>query len=55
MVSLEVSGGENVPGIYGAYTPRNFTYLARGPLNSNLRTEYGTTLKKAMYGPITAD
>ena len=29
-VSFEVSGGENVPGIPGACTTRNFTYLAWG-------------------------
>ena len=30
-VSFEVSGGENVPGITGAFATRNFTYLVRGP------------------------
>ena len=30
-VSFEVADGENVPGIPGACTTRNFTYLARGP------------------------
>ena len=30
-VSFEVSGGGNVPGIPGAFTTRNFTYLVRGP------------------------
>ena len=30
--SLTRSGGENVPGIPGAYATRNFTYLARDPL-----------------------
>ena len=29
---LTRGGGENVPGIPGACTTRNFTYLARGPL-----------------------
>ena len=29
--SLFSGGGENVPGIPGACTTRNFTYLARGP------------------------
>ena len=29
--SLTCGGGENVSGIPGAYTTRNFTYLARGP------------------------
>ena len=29
--SLTNGGGENVPGIPGACTTRNFTYLARGP------------------------
>ena len=29
--SLTSGGGENVPGIPGACTARNFTYLARGP------------------------
>ena len=32
VVSFEVGRGENVPGIPSAYTTRNFTYLARGPL-----------------------
>ena len=36
-VSFEVGGGENVPGIPGACTTHNFTYLARGPLLANLR------------------
>ena len=31
MVSVEVDGGENVPGIPGACATRNFTYLVRGP------------------------
>ena len=30
-VSFEVGGGENVPGIPGAYANRNFAYLIRGP------------------------
>ena len=30
-VSFEVGGGENVPGIPGAYATNNFTYLVRGP------------------------
>ena len=30
--SLTRSGGENVPGIPGAWANRNFTYLVRGPL-----------------------
>ena len=30
-VSFEVADGKNVPGIPGACTTRNFTYLARGP------------------------
>ena len=30
-VSFEVGGGENVPGIPGAWANRNFTYLVRGP------------------------
>ena len=30
-LSLEVCGGENVPGIPGACATRNFTHLARGP------------------------
>ena len=29
--SLSRGGGENVPGIPGAWATRNFTYLARGP------------------------
>ena len=31
---LKSAGWENVPGIPGACTTRNLTYLARGPLNS---------------------
>ena len=31
MVSVEVTGGENVPGIPGVCSTRNFTYLVRGP------------------------
>ena len=31
---LWVGGGENVPGIRGACTTRNFTYLVRGPLRN---------------------
>ena len=30
-VSYEVGGGQNVPGIPGACTARNFAYLVRGP------------------------
>ena len=30
------SGGENVHGIPGAYTTRNFTYLVRGPLGAQI-------------------
>ena len=30
-VSFEVGGGENIPGIPGARTTRNFTYVVRGP------------------------
>ena len=30
--SLPRGGGENVPGIPGARTTRNFTYLVKGPL-----------------------
>ena len=30
-VSVEVGGGQNVPGIPGACATRNITYLARGP------------------------
>ena len=29
--SLTSGGGENVPGLPGAYATRNFTYLTRGP------------------------
>ena len=36
MISFEVGGGENVPGIPGAN--RNFTYLARGPYHGALET-----------------
>ena len=32
VVSVEVGGGENVPGIPGAWATHNFTYLVRGPL-----------------------
>ena len=32
-VSFEVGDGENVPGIHGACTTRNFAYLVRGPLS----------------------
>ena len=31
VVSFEIGGGENVPGIPGACATRNFTYLVRGP------------------------
>ena len=34
--SLAPRGGENVPSIPGACATRNFTYLARGPLNGVL-------------------
>ena len=32
VVSFEVGGGKNVPGIPGACATRNFAYLVRGPL-----------------------
>ena len=35
--SLTRGGGENVPGIPGAYATHNFTYLARGPLSNITR------------------
>ena len=35
--SLFYGGGENVPGIPGACTTRNFTYLARGPYKQPAR------------------
>ena len=31
VVSFEVGGGENLPGLPGACTTRNFTHLVRGP------------------------
>ena len=34
--SLTHGGGENVPGIPGAFTTRNFAYLVRGPLRTIL-------------------
>ena len=37
--SLTRGGGENVPGIPGAYATRNFTYLARDPLHKVPGTE----------------
>ena len=43
-VSFEVGGGENVPGIPGAYTTRNFAYLVRGPLTSTSGNNYRITL-----------
>ena len=43
-VSLEVGGGENVPGIPGACTTRNFTYLITGPLPSLLLTDISLDL-----------
>ena len=33
MVSFEVGGGGNVPGIPGACATRHFAYLVRGPCN----------------------
>ena len=35
VVSFEVGGGENVPGIPGACATRNFTYLSRGSFRWN--------------------
>ena len=35
--SLTCGGGEDVSGIYGACTTRNYTYLARGPLSEITR------------------
>ena len=35
---LTPGGGENVPGIPGACTTRNFTYLARGPWSRTMCT-----------------
>ena len=39
VVSFEVSVGENVPGIPGACTTRNFAYLVRGPLTWRIYQE----------------
>ena len=33
MVSFEVGGGENAPGIPGACATHDFVYLVRGPWN----------------------
>ena len=38
-VSFEVGGGENVPGIPGACTIRNFIYLVKVPLSILLRLQ----------------
>ena len=35
--SLTHGGGENVPGIPGAYATHNLTYLARGPCTDSIR------------------
>ena len=44
-VSLTHGGGENVPGIPGACTTSNFTYLVRGPCNYHKMTSWhGNTL-----------
>ena len=42
--SLTRAGGENVPGIPGACTIRNFTYLARGPW-ANIREPLANNLE----------
>ena len=41
-VSFEVSGGESVPGIPGAWATRKYVYLVRGPLylTSIIRSPY---------------
>ena len=38
VVSIEVGGRENVPGIPGACATHNFTYLVRGPLTGFVRS-----------------
>ena len=57
--SLTRGGGENVPGIPGAYETRNFTYLVRGPTydcpnlaNVDTTSQQDTTKREpsAMFG-----
>ena len=40
--SLTRGGGENVPGITGAYAPRNIMYLLRGPCSDVFQYMHGT-------------
>ena len=47
-VSFEVGGGGNVPGIPGARTTRNFTYLVRGQSIKN-----GLALDVWYHQPVT--
>ena len=50
--SLIRGGGENVPGIPGAGTTRNFTYLEGGPCQKRMKTEQGKT---ALLTPLWTD
>ena len=45
--SLTRGGGENVPGIPGACTTSNFTYLARGPLGRH-KSKYASDRDKVL-------
>ena len=42
MVSFEVGGGENVPGILGVCATRNITYQVRGPKYRWVTVEFAT-------------
>ena len=52
MISFEVGGGENVPGIPGACTTRNFAYLVRGPWQNSdigIKENIHTTITCIVY------
>ena len=52
--SLNLGGGENVPGIPDACATRNFTYLARGPWEDSfcytLCVQYNEFIKLGVRG-----
>ena len=50
-VSLDIGGGDNVPGIPSACATRNFTYVVRGPWCSKRKMASTNSLKRPSLPP----
>ena len=51
--SLTRAGGENVPGIPGSCTTRNFAYLVRGPWMGEMRCPLWVQVSVSFFLPLT--